>query len=54
MKHGKKPTAKQRQAIIKARKNPDNWLVCKDTSTEMVLEHRMTGTIWVIRKELYR
>ena len=40
MKHGKKPTVAQRKLIESRRLDPNNWLVVKDTSTEMVLVHR--------------
>ena len=30
--------------------NSDNWLVCKDTPEEMVLEHKFIGNERVIRK----
>ena len=40
MKHGKKPTVAQMKLMVKWRLNPENWLVVKDTSTEMVLVHR--------------
>ena len=40
MKHGKKPTVNQRKLIQSKRLNPENWLVVKDTPSEMVLVHR--------------
>ena len=40
MKNGKKPTRNQRMFIRSKRLNPENWLVVKDTPTEMVLVHR--------------
>ncbi len=54
MKHGKNPTRRQREYIASLRLNPDNWLVCKDTPDELVLEHKYSGNIKVIRKELFR
>ena len=54
MKHGKKPTRRQKQDIASARLNPDNWLVCKDTPEELVIEHRISGKVRIIRKELLR
>lgn len=44
MKHGKRPTAQQRKLIKSKRLNPENWLVVKDTPTEMVLLHRHFDT----------
>jgi hypothetical protein len=35
MKHGKKPTNKQKQAIEKAGLKPENWLVTKSLSGEL-------------------
>ena len=52
MKHGKNPTRRQREYIASLRLNPDNWLVCKDTPDELVLEHKYSGNIKMIRKEL--
>ena len=54
MKHGKNPTRRQREYIASLRLNPDNWLVCKDTPDELILEHKYSGSIKVIRKELFR
>lgn len=45
MKQGKRPTRKQKIAIKKAGKNPDNWLVIKNLQTEIHLVHRNTGTL---------
>ena len=54
MKHGKNPTRRQKEYIASLRLNPDNWLVCKDTPDELVLEHKYSGHIKVIRKELLK
>ena len=54
MKHGKNPTRRQKEYIASLRLNPDNWLVCKDTPDELVLEHKYSGNIKMIRKELFR
>lgn len=54
MKHGKNPTRRQKEYIASLRLNPDNWLVCKDTPDELILEHKCSGNIKVIRKELFR
>lgn len=54
MKHRKNPTRRQKEYIASLRLNPDNWLVCKDTPDELVLEHKYSGNIKVIRKELFR
>ena len=44
MKHGKKPTLAQRKLIQKWGLDSANWLVVKDTPTEMVLVHRHSDT----------
>ena len=51
MKHGKKPTVAQRKFITSKGVNAENWLVAKDTTTEMVLVHRYTNTTKTIHKE---
>lgn len=50
MKHGKRPTVRQKKMMETARINPDNWLVSKDTPKEIVLVHRHTDTVRVIEK----
>ncbi len=40
MKNGKKPTYEQRKVIQWFGLDPHDWLVVKDTSTEMLLVHR--------------
>lgn len=40
MKNGKKPTYEQRKIIQNWGLDAHDWLVVKDTSTEMVLVHR--------------
>jgi hypothetical protein len=48
LKNGKKPTKKQKEAIKKARLNPDNWLVVKNLTTELHIVHRTSGKQKVI------
>ena len=40
MKHGKKPTRTQRMLMQKWKVNPQDWLVERETNTELVLLHR--------------
>jgi hypothetical protein len=40
MKHGKRPTRKQKLLIKSRRLNPANWLVIKDTPDSMEIIHR--------------
>lgn len=51
MKHGKKPTRKQKELISSSGLQPLNWLVCRDTSELMEIEHRISGKHRIIRKE---
>ncbi len=51
MKHGKKPTVKQGKLMQKSGLNAKEWLVSKDTSTELVVVHRHTDTVRTIGKE---
>lgn len=50
MKHGKKPTVAQRKFIQKNGLNAENWLIAKDTPTEMLLVHRYTSATKTIHK----
>lgn len=52
MKHGKRPTMAQKMLMKKWHLNCDNWLVVKDTPTEMEIVHRDTGKIRKIVKEV--
>lgn len=54
MKHGKKPTRKQKILMQAAHYNCENWLVVKDTAAEMVIQNRQTDKTRTIRKELYK
>ena len=40
MKHGKKPTREQRKLMQKWKVNAQDWLVERETNTELVLIHR--------------
>jgi hypothetical protein len=40
MKQLQKPTREQKKLIRSKRLNPDNWMVERDTPTEMVLVHK--------------
>lgn len=50
MKNPKKPTYEQRKTIQRLGLNPMDWLVSKDTPTEMMLVHRYTNAIRTIQK----
>ncbi|WCK53867.1 hypothetical protein PP175_21495 [Aneurinibacillus sp. Ricciae_BoGa-3] len=42
MKQGKRPTRKQKEAMLLVRLNPENWLVTKNVSDKLHLVHRET------------
>ena len=50
MKHGKNPTVRQKKLMTEWHLNYENWLVVKDTPTEMEIVHRISGKIRVIKK----
>lgn len=43
MKHGKKPTKRQRIRLSEHHLNPDNWLIVKDNPSEFIIIHRVSG-----------
>jgi len=49
MKHGKRPTKKQKLIMSGKGLNPDDWLFTKYFAGELHLEHRHTGQAKVIR-----
>ena len=51
MKQGKNPTREQKKYISNKGLYPSDWLVSKDTPTEMVLVHRFCAGVKVIKKE---
>jgi len=52
MKHGKKPSVRQKKLMQAWSLNPADWLVVKDTQEEMLLKHRYSDkTTKVIPKE---
>lgn len=50
MKHGKKPTLKQKKEISRNRLKVENWLVVKDTSEFLEIVNRSSGKL----KKIYR
>lgn len=43
MKHGKRPTVRQKRYLKMVGLNPENWLIERDTASEVVVIHRYTG-----------
>jgi len=50
MKNGKRPTVNQKVLLKQRGLIPDNWFVAKNLSREMLVVHRTTGTVRVVRK----
>lgn len=50
MKHGKRPTVKQKKYLKSRKLNPDNWLVSQDSKNLMIIIHRETGRVKYISK----
>ncbi len=48
---GTKPTVRQAKLITQMGLNHQNWLVQKDTSTQLQIVHRHTDSVRVIEKE---
>lgn len=54
MKQLRKPTREQRKLIQSKRMKPEDWMIERDTPTEMVLVHKhFNGTRRIIHKEAY-
>ena len=51
MKQGKNPTREQKRLINSKGLYSADWLVSKDTSTELVLVHRFGAGTRIIKKE---
>ena len=50
MKHGKRPTVKQKKLMHQMGLNVENWLVERDTKDELVIVHRLSDKTRTIRK----
>lgn len=50
MKNGKRPTKSQKKLLSSLGIQPDDWLISKNTSTETVVVHRLTGCTRTIPK----
>jgi hypothetical protein len=51
VKQGKNPTREQKKYISSNGLYPGDWLVSKDTPTEMVLVHRFSTVSKILKKE---
>lgn len=45
MKHGKKPTRRQKDRLKSLRLSPHMWLVCKDCPECFEVVHRVSGAV---------
>ena len=54
MKHGKRPTVRQKKLMRELGITNDSWLVERETNDELVIVHRLTDKTRVIRKELWK
>lgn len=54
MKHGKRPTVRQKKLMRELGINNDSWLVERETADELVIVHRLTDKTRVIKKELWK
>ncbi len=50
MKNGKRPNKAQKILLASLGFYSDDWLICKNTSTEITIVHRFTGSIRIIPK----
>lgn len=50
MRHGKRPTVRQKKLIKSMKLNPDNWLVITENKEQITLVHRDTNTAKVVQK----
>lgn len=51
MKHGTKPTVRQAKMMQAKKLKAEDWLVERETPTEMVVVHRYGRAVRVIRKD---
>lgn len=54
MKHGKRPTVKQKKLMRELGITFDSYLVERETTDELVIVHRLSGKTKTIRKELWK
>lgn len=50
MTHGKRLTKKQKIYLKSKGLNYENWLVCKDTTELMVIQHKLSGKYKQLKK----
>lgn len=50
MKHGKRPTVRQKKLLKNLRRNPDNWLVVTENNEQITIIHRNTDRVMTLKK----
>lgn len=50
MKHGKRPTVRQKKLLTELKVNFENWLVVTENDLQITIVHRNTGTIKTFNK----
>lgn len=50
MKHGKRPTVRQKKLLKSLRCNPDNWLVVTENNEQITIIHRHTDRVTTLNK----
>lgn len=45
---GKNPTRQQKKIMLERRLNPNNWLVLKNPTTELYIQHRESKKIKIL------
>ena len=51
---GKKPTRQQKQLMKERRLNPSNWLVLKNPTNQLYIQHRESKKIKVLYIQVFR
>jgi hypothetical protein len=48
LKHGLRPTRRQKEAIANANLDSKKWLIVKNTDNQLTIQHRENGNVQVI------
>lgn len=51
MKHGKRPTRRQKIMLKSLGLNYENWLIVTDNDQRLAIQHRLSGQVRVKEKE---
>jgi len=50
VKKGRKPTRKQKEILQSKRLNPNNWLVIRESMTEIIILSKTVGNVKLVKK----